>query len=185
MQPSIALILPGLGSSGPAHWQTWLERQDPRCLRVEQDEWDSPSCAAWVRRLDEALARQPGPGGGQVVLVAHSSSNALVCHWALQAAPGALAKVRAALLVAPSDPDGPNYPKGPTGFSPMPLARLPFRSTVVASTNDPYLAPILARRYADAWGSAFVLLEGAGHINTASGHGEWPEGSALLQELLG
>jgi hypothetical protein len=179
MPPCTALILPGLGSSGPDHWQTRFERKDPRCLRVEQDEWDAPSCAAWVRRLDEALAQQAGP----VVLVTHSSSNALVCHWALQAAPAALAKVKAALLVAPSDPDGPNYPKGPTGFSPMPLSRLPFRSTVVASTDDRYIDPVLARRYAEAWGSAFVLLEGAGHINTASGHGEWPEGWALLEAL--
>jgi uncharacterized protein len=179
MEPCVALILPGLGSSGPQHWQTWFEQRDPRCLRVQQDEWDAPACKDWVRRLGEAVAQQPGP----LVLVAHSSSNALVCHWALQAGPAALAKVKAALLVAPSDPDGPNYPKGPTGFSPMPLARLPFRSTVVASSNDPYIDAAIARRYAEAWGSAFVLLEGAGHINTASGHGPWEEGFALLQGL--
>lgn len=173
------LVLPGLGSSGPDHWQTHLERRDPTCLRVTQDEWDAPSCAAWVRRLDEVLAGEQAP----VVLVTHSSSNAMVCHWAAQATPDALAKVSAALLVAPSDPDGPNYPPGPTGFAPMLLVRLPFRTTVVASTNDPYVDVAQARRYAAAWGSELVLLEGAGHINTASGHGAWPEVDALLQAL--
>jgi hypothetical protein len=32
--------------------------------------------------------------------------------------------------------------------------------------------------------SRFVLIEGAGHINTDSGHGEWPQGRQLLDELL-
>ncbi|MDY0105624.1 MAG: alpha/beta hydrolase, partial [Giesbergeria sp.] len=37
--------------------------------------------------------------------------------------------------------------------------------------------------YARAWGSEFVRLQNAGHINIASGHGEWPLGWALLQSL--
>jgi len=41
----------------------------------------------------------------------------------------------------------------------------------------------LAGTYARAWGSAYVRLNDAGHINVDSGHGEWPLGLALLQSL--
>jgi predicted alpha/beta hydrolase family esterase len=94
-----------------------------------------------------------------------------------------IARVHGALLVGPSDPDGPNYPVGPTGFSPVPLQRLPFPSIVVASSDDPFVTAARARQYADAWNSRFVLLENAGHINVASGYGAWPEGYALLSAL--
>ncbi|MBW8723125.1 MAG: alpha/beta hydrolase, partial [Polaromonas sp.] len=39
--------------------------------------------------------------------------------------------------------------------------------------------------YARAWGSEFVRLQDAGHINVESGHGDWPLGIALLQSLAG
>jgi predicted alpha/beta hydrolase family esterase len=87
------------------------------------------------------------------------------------------------MLVGPSDPTGPHYPVGPTGFAPVPLRPLPFPTIVVASTDDPFVTVSQAQAYAQAWGSRFVLLENAGHINTASGHGPWPEGFALLATL--
>jgi hypothetical protein len=65
----------------------------------------------------------------------------------------------------------------------MPLQRLPFRSIVVASTDDPYVTLERARAFAEAWGSRIVTVHGAGHINSASGLGHWPSGFALLQEL--
>jgi hypothetical protein len=173
------LILPGIGNSGPDHWQSHWERRDASCCRVLQQEWDAPQRADWVRHLDEVIGTQTSP----VILVAHSSANALVAHWAAMASSEHLAKVQAALLVAPSDPDGPNYPVGPTGFSPVPLKRLPFPSIVVASSDDPFVTVARAQQYADAWNSRFILLENAGHINVASGHGAWPEGYALLREL--
>jgi len=176
---SVTLILPGIGSSGPDHWQSHWERQDRSCRRVQQKEWDAPRCADWVWHLDEVIATQTGP----VVLVAHSSANALVAHWAGVAGTDHLAKVHGALLVAPSDPDGPNYPVGPTGFSPVPLKRLPFQSVVVASSDDPFVTTERARQYADAWNSRFILIENAGHIIVASGHGAWPDCYPLLREL--
>lgn len=171
-------MLPGLGNSGPDHWQSHWERRDPVCQRVQQLEWDAPDCAAWVARLAEAVAAARVP----VVLAAHSAACAMVAHWA-SGRSGDPGKVRGALLVAPSDPAGPNYPKGPTGFDPVPLARLPFRSIVVASDADPYVSRQRAREYATAWGSEWVELPGAGHINVASGHGPWPEGFDLLARL--
>ena len=149
------LVLPGLGNSGPDHWQSQWERRDPQCRRVLQDEWDNPDCADWVARLDAELAQQDAP----VVLAAHSAACPLIAHWAAGAAARALDAVQAALLVAPSDPAGPNYPKGPTGFNPVPRRRLPFASIVVASTNDPFVALARAREYASCWGAALVVLE--------------------------
>ena len=37
--------------------------------------------------------------------------------------------------------------------------------------------------FAKAWGSELVFVGQAGHINTASGHGPWLEGRALLQRF--
>ena len=173
------LLLPGLFDSGPDHWQSHWQRMDVTCRRVEQADWATPRCADWVATLDAAIATLGGPA----VLVAHSSSCALVAHWAATASDAHLARIRGALLVAPTDPEGPNYPVGPTGFAPMPLAPLPFRSTVVASTDDEYVTLARAREYAGAWGSELVEVGAAGHINTASGLGAWPAGHALLERL--
>jgi uncharacterized protein len=145
---------------------------------VIQDDWDAPACASWIARLREALESVDTA----VVLAAHSAACALIAHWATRDAAGT-ARVRGALLVAPSDPGGPNYPVGPTGFDPVPLARLPFRSIMVASDGDPYVSLPRAREYAAAWGSELVVLPNAGHINVASGHGPWPEGFELLHRL--
>lgn len=173
------LILPGLYDSGPEHWQSHWVRTDHSCRRVEQRDWNTPACRDWVDRLEEDLASIPGPA----VLVAHSSSCVTIAHWAQDAPAASVAKVRGALLVAPSDPEAPSYPVGPTGFAPVPLQRLPFRSIVVASTNDEYVTMARARAFAQAWGSLFVDAGPAGHVNSASGLGDWPAGRALLEQL--
>ena len=177
----ITFILPGLSNSGPEHWQSYWERLDPQCQRVLQDEWEHPRCEDWMTTLGHAVASAPS----DVVLVAHSSACALVAHWAASADPALMSRVKGALLVGPSDPEGPNYPVGPTGFAPMPRVALPFRSVVVASEDDIYVSLEQARSYADAWGSRFVNVGAAGHINSASNLGAWPAGYALLAELRG
>jgi uncharacterized protein len=169
-------ILPGLHNSGPGHWQSRWEAADETMERVIQDDWETPHCADWVVRLDQALAYS----GSEILLVAHSAGCALVAHWAVGCQQG---QVRGALLVAPSDPDAPSFPVGATGFSPIPLLRLPFPSIVVASSNDPFVTVARARTFASAWDSEFVMIGEAGHINTVSGLGGWPEGLALLRNL--
>ena len=173
------LILPGLGNSGPEHWQSYWERQDPTCTRLQQEDWDTPHCDDWMRCLGEALTRVDLP----VVLAAHSAACALVARWVATAPAQIVGRVAAALLVSPADPEGPNFPAGAVGFGPMPLMRIPFPCIVVASDDDPYVAPDRAQAYAAAWGSRFVLLPGAGHINAQSGFGAWPEGYRLLMSL--
>lgn len=173
------LLLPGLYDSGPDHWQSHWERAWPNARRIRQRDWDTPDRAEWVATLDDAVAGETGP----LLLVAHSTACLLVVHWAATASATHVARVRGALLVAPSDPDGPAYPAGPTGWSPVPLTRLPFMSTVVASTNDEYLGLSRAQQYADAWGSRLVIVGAKGHLNSATGLGMWAEGARLLAEL--
>jgi len=170
------LILPGFHDSDAGHWQSRWEARDETLLRVIQDDWEMPHCADWIARLDQALALT----GPDTVLVAHSAGCALVAHWAI----GEFSRrVRGALLVAPSDPEAPSFPFGPTGFAPIPLLRLRFRSIVVASSNDPYVTLPRAQAFATAWGSEFVMIGEAGHINSASNLGDWDEGLVLLNSL--
>lgn len=170
------LIVPGLGSSGPQHWQTLWEQQHPEFVRVEQHNWEMPDCRDWVANLDEAVM-QHDPA--QVVLVAHSLACIAVAFWAKQYK----RPIKAALLVAPADSEAADFPEGTTGFTPIRLETLPFRSLVVASTTDPYITDARARQLAQAWGSGFVSIGPAGHINTEAGFGEWEEGLELLKRL--
>jgi predicted alpha/beta hydrolase family esterase len=65
------------------------------------------------------------------------------------------------------------------------MQKLRFPSIVVASSDDPYLTLDRARAFAEAWGSRFVEIGPAGHINADSGYGEWPEGEQMLAQLGG
>lgn len=175
MKPTV-LLLPGLYDSGPEHWQSYWERSDPRMLRLQQRDWVTPDRAEWVATLDAAVTRH----GPDVALVAHSTACALVAFWARDTG----RRVRGALLVAPSDTEAPSYPAGPTGWAPMPLAPIPFPTTVVYSTDDEYVSTVRAAQFARAWGSRVWIAEGAGHLNSASGLGDWPLGRMLLDQLL-
>ena len=173
------LIVPGLSNSGPEHWQSIWEAKHPEYHRVQQQDWETPCLSDWVRTLDTAIRNiQDGP----VVLAGHSSACATIAHYAVKHGDGE-GRVAAAFLVGPSDVEAPSYPVGPTGFDPMPLQRLPFRSVVVASTNDPFVTIDRAKLFASSWGSRLITLANAGHINTASGHGPWPEGETWLEEM--
>lgn len=168
------VIVPGWRGSGPGHWQTlWADHLSP-VHRVVQDDWVSPVRSVWV----QALSRQIQDIGGPVVVVAHS----LGCIATVHLPPEASARIVGALLVAPADPERRAVL---SDFAPVPSQPLPYRSVLVASGNDPYCPVRLAGAYARAWGSEFVRVPQAGHINVESGHGHWPLGLALLQSLLG
>jgi uncharacterized protein len=173
------LIIPGLGDSGPRHWQSLWEASHPEYRRVRQTEWERPRCSDWVSNLETAISAANQP----VVLVAHSMGCVAVIHWAATTG-NVNNRVAAALLVSPPDVEAETIPAGSTGFAPCPLIRLPFKSIVVASTNDPFATLERAKTFAGAWGSGLVILESAGHINAASGHGPWPEGEGLLDGLM-
>ncbi|MEW9571487.1 RBBP9/YdeN family alpha/beta hydrolase [Rhodanobacter sp. Si-c] len=168
-------MLPGIGDSGPQHWQTLWEARNPVFRRVIQRDWDHPVCAEWAIALEQAVA---GAGAG-AVLVAHSLGALLATHWAA----ATKLRIKAALLVAVPDPAGPAFPVEAEGFV-VTRRPLPFRSIVVASRNDPYARFAWSQACAAAWGSELVDIGDAGHINAASGFGEWPQGQALLRRLI-
>lgn len=170
------LVLAGLWNSGPAHWQTLWEKEHPEWVRVAHNNWETPNADEWVADLEAAIAKCKQPP----VLVAHSLACSLVTRWA---ASGSTLKVAGAMLVAPSDTDAPTYPEGTTGFKPMQLARLPFPTIVVASSDDQFVQPQRARQFALAWGSEYLEIGNAGHINGDAGYGRWPEGEQLLLDL--
>ncbi len=171
-----ALILPGLYNSGPEHWQTHWELKDPSFIRINQRDWETPQRTEWVETLDRAVDQY----GSEVVLVGHSTACALIAFWALESG----RRVKGALIVGPSDTESSHYPKGPSGWAPMPLTPIHFPTILVASTNDEYVSLARAEVFAKAWGSRLVNIGAAGHINSVSGLGEWPRGRALLEELL-
>ncbi|HEY6412717.1 MAG TPA: alpha/beta fold hydrolase [Edaphobacter sp.] len=175
--PPQILIVPGLFGSGPEHWQSQWERQQPSFRRVEQSNWNTPVCAEWLNVLDKEIRAKKD----NVILVGHSLGAVTIAHWALSYN----RRIAGALLVAPSDTDAATFPGGTSGFAPMPSCRFPFASTVIASTNDPYMDFERTEVLAKVWGSHFVGLGEHGHISTADGFGPWPEGLLSLDRFRG
>jgi predicted alpha/beta hydrolase family esterase len=171
------IILPGIGNSGPQHWQTLWELRHPDWQRVNLGNWDSPICDDWVRALDVAVQACPSPP----MLVAHSLACLLVAHWARRS----VFAPKGAFLVAVPDPQSASFPATARGFVPVPMVPFTFPSLVVASENDPLGSPAHARQCASVWRSAFVEIGKAGHINADSGHGAWDEGYVLFQQFAG
>lgn len=171
------LIVPGLDNSSPDHWQSRWEAALPQARRVRQANWSEPKLGSWLNRLAAAVRRRPG-----CVLIAHSLGCILAAH--LGARPEAR-QIAGALLVAPPDLEQ----EGPArlrlqDFAPTPTAKLPFPAVVVASRSDPYATYEATARTAAAWDASLLDYGDAGHINVDSGHGPWPDGLLLLEDLL-
>lgn len=166
-------IIPGLGNSGPQHWQTYFEEVLPNIKRVTQKEWDAPDCPDWLDTIDAALE---GYDPSTVVLIGHSLGCVTIAHWAKRS--GKI--IKGALLVAPSDIETPAYTFPATGFAPIPVQKIYFPTVVVTSANDEWVSLERAAYFAGCWGSKLVNIGNAGHINAASGHYKWQQGIDLL-----
>jgi uncharacterized protein len=168
-------ILPGLGNSGEGHWQTVWEKQYG-FTRINQRDWNTPNRDEWIDTLHAEISKHDP---SNVILVAHSLACSMIGYWVQKYSTA----IKGALLVAPSDTESEVYPEGTTGFKPMPLVKLPFKSTVVCSTDDMYVTTERANQFSNAWGSKLILIPDAGHINVAAGFGKWPGGIDFLKEL--
>lgn len=171
------LLLPGWQNSDAPHWQSRWEAVHGD-HRVAQHEWMHPRRGDWLARLEEEVLAAPGP----VALVAHSLGCILVAAWAAHSRN--TDKVRAALLVAPGDLERDDLRQMIPGWAPIVRQRLPFPSLLIAANDDPYCDAARSRQLAADWGARFVDAGAAGHLNGESGLGDWPQGRALLNDLL-
>lgn len=176
------LIVPGYRGSGAGHWQTWLEQEVPEARRVSGIDWEDPLLARWAGEFRREIDEAPGA----VWLVAHSFG----CLASVVAAADRPHKVAGLLLVAPADPERfdllglrRDQQAGASVAEHLPAASFNCPSMLVASRSDPWLGFDAARRWAERWGSHFVDVGRAGHINVDSGHGAWPLVLTLLAQL--
>ena len=176
MQPKNVLILPGWQNSGPDHWQSRWELAHGY-TRVEQYDWQRPLRGDWIARLEEVLLGCSEPA----VLVAHSLGCLTAAAWAAHSQN--THRVRAALLVAPPDTVRGDIGQILPGWA-VAMQKLPFKTVVIASSNDPFCSLDSAQRFASAWGAIFTYIGERGHINADSGLGDWPEAHAQLQQLM-
>lgn len=174
------LLQPGWTGAGPDHWMTRWQARLKTARRIEQDDWDIVDRAKWTGRLLEAIAAATRP----VLLVAHSCGVSTIAH----AAPhinGGKRQVIGAFLVAPASETATKaIPHMDPSFTPFPRDPLPFPSLLVASRNDDFCSFEDAGDLALAWGSDLLDAGESGHLNSASGHGPWPEGVLRLATFL-
>ena len=176
MNQTLYLTLPGWQNSGPDHWQSrWEILYGDQ--RVAQHDWITPLRGDWQMQLETAVLETTGP----IVLVAHSMGCALVGAWA--AVSKNAHRIRAAFLVAPGDLEQAPEVAHLHSWQPMVLQVLPFPALLLGSQNDPYCRLERARYFANCWGAEFKDYGACGHINAASGLGDWPDGRRLLEEL--
>lgn len=176
------LIVPGLRDHVPQHWQTLLAARLPRVREVAPMGRDFLDCAARVEAIEAQATMIDGP----IILVAHSGGVVPAVRWARQTA----RNVRGALLATPPDfeqPLGEGYPPIDAlrrhGWLMQPRGPLPFPSIVAASLNDPLARFERVAEMAVEWGSRLVNLGEVGHLNPASGYGDWPDADRFIAEL--
>lgn len=167
------LLIPGIGNSGPAHWQSLWEARYPQAVRVQQRNWDHPVCAEWAEVLDHAIRQCAQPP----IVVAHSLGCLVVARWAAYFP----SPIHAALLVAVPDPAAASFPAQATGFLPVPTTLAGRQLSLVSSSNDPFSSPAYTQECVTAWGAEHICLGARGHLNADSGLADWPEGWALVQ----
>ena len=184
-EPTI-LIVPGLRDAVAQHWQTLLEARMRAAGRpvagVLPTGRDDLSCTARVEAIERAARSVEGP----LVVVAHSGGCIMVAHWAKTTRRA----VRGALLATPPDFEKPMPAGYPTiealragGWLPVPRERLKFRTIVGASRDDPLASFARVVGLANEWGAEVEDLGWVGHLNPASGYGEWSGADPLVARL--
>ena len=169
-------IVPGLGGSGVNHWQTLFEKSEKNFQRIEQKNWDAPDLNEWSDNIDKAISAYDPQN---VILVGHSLGCLTIATWAIHYNK----KIKGALLVAPPDIELLREKANIVLLDKISTSRINFPTILVASTTDHWATIERAESYANNWGSKFINIGAAGHINDASGHGEWKEGLDILYSI--
>lgn len=173
------IIIPGWKGSGPDHWQTYWQKKLFPSSRVSVSSWDEPNPEDWVKAINSAVEA----ANNEVVIVAHSLGCIAFTKWVSNAHPHLVAKIQGALLVAPADVERPDCPSTIKTFAPIPSQRLPFKSIIIGSENDPAASKKRIQTFSKNWGAQCEIIGKVGHINTLSGHTEWINGFYWLSQL--
>ncbi|MCU1446920.1 alpha/beta hydrolase [Cryobacterium sp.] len=171
--PLSLTIVPGINNSNQKHWQTRWEATQSDAVRISPASWDEPDLDDWIAAIDAAV------DSPDTIIVAHSLGCLAAAAW-LARNPG---RVRGALLVAPPDRFGAEFPAVAGTFRAAEPTVLGTPALVVASADDRLCALGIARKLATSWGAGFVEVGRIGHINSASNLGAWPAGRAILDEF--
>jgi serine hydrolase len=173
------VIVPGIGNSGPTHWQSiWQAEWGPIATRITPASWSEPDVDDWVAAVDQAVNRA---GSSDLVIVAHSLGCLAAANWLAASA----SSVRAAFLVAPPDPRGPTFPAAAKSFADVDAEPVGVPGLVVASADDPYCRLRAATALSKAWELPLARAGAYGHLNAESRIRGWQQGRVLLAKLLG
>lgn len=174
MQNLTTVIVPGVGGSDEHHWQSWLQNSLQDASRVMQEDWQKPILNQWVNNFYNHIKTLKQP----VQVVAHSFG-CLTTIAALNQYPILKHWIDSIILVAPANPlrfnsagfgtDTDNYVALFKQFT------INVPTLMVISENDPWLSYQDALLYAKHWDVPYVNEGMAGHINVASGYGNWPQ----------
>ena len=180
MRTSDADLLFVPDATGPVadHWQLRWQQKLTTAQPVAPADCDRLTRAGWLTRLAQAVGEARRP----VILVGHGLGVIAIAHVTPLLEHG---RIRGAFLVAPrmtaairslGDVD--------QKLAEIPMDPLPFPSMLVASRNDAFAPFADSEDLSYAWGAAFVDAGEAGHLDTLSGHGPWPEGLMRFASFL-
>jgi len=170
------LILHGWGGSDYPHWQSWLAGELAKeygCVNfLRFKDFDTPKMDLWSKQLQEALDDfQPD------IVICHSLANTLWFHLCNNKK---IKSVQHLYLVAPPSLQC-NIPEL-AEFFPVNRPQMLYakNTTLITSTNDPYMDTDEAKDLAASLHVTHKTLQNAGHINAESGFGEW---NWMLEEI--
>ncbi|WP_367131416.1 RBBP9/YdeN family alpha/beta hydrolase [Saccharothrix sp. HUAS TT1] len=175
-----ALILHGLGGSGPEHWQNWLAGElAHHGGSVDLPQFsspDEPRLSTWLAELRSHLAAMPEAGSVERVVVAHSLAGLLWLHHAAGDVDPAL-RVDRVLLVAPPAPDHADEPLIREFLHPALSPEAPRRAAastrLVVGEGDSYCTVAQAKELAEALRVEVDVIVDGGHLNVDAGYGSW------------
>ncbi len=160
------IIVPGYQGSPEGHWQNWLLGKLPNSKMVEFRNLYKPVREEWISELEKEIESCDE----DFIIIAHSMGAVTTANLTKSQCNRHL---RGVILVAPADSEQADFPKEIENFSPMPQKELPFPTLLIGSRNDHYMKYSRVVQLADRWGSSFLDVGCAGHINGESGFDVW------------
>ena len=172
------MILHGWGGSDFPHWQSWLASKIAKDYGtvsfLKFSSFNTPELGMWKRELINHLQDfKPD------IVICHSLANTLWFHVCNEKNFEEVSKL---YLVAPPSLNCNILEL--QSFFPVSVPKNPHAKEIllITSTDDPYMSVEEAKDLQNALGVEMKVLENAGHINSASGYGEW---QWILKEIKG